>query len=98
MDTRGKKTAASVLEEVTREVGQWLNVLFTGRRKTGYTDLEASEMMMRSAMLRVGAAGITQLLQFPVPPAEQRTVPCSCGHTAHYQELRSKPSASLNEC
>jgi len=54
-------------------------------------DLEASEIMIRSAMHRVGAVGITQLLQFPVPPAEQRTVPCSCGHTAHYQELRSKP-------
>jgi hypothetical protein len=91
VDTRGKKTAAAVLEEVTCEVGRWLNVLFNGRRKTGYTDLEASEMLMRSAMLRVGAAGITQLLQFPVPPAEQRTVPCSCGHTARYQELRSKP-------
>ena len=48
-------------------------------------------MMMRPAMHRVGAAGITALLQFPVPPAEQRTAPCSCGHTAHYQELRSKP-------
>ena len=90
MDTRGKKTAAAVLEEVTREVDQWLNVLFNGRRKTGYLDLEASEMMIRSAMHRVGAAGITELLQFPVPPAEQRTLPCSCGHTAHYQELRSK--------
>jgi hypothetical protein len=53
-------------------------------------DLEASEIMIRSAMHRVGAVGITQLLQFPVPPAEQRTAPCSCGHTAHYQELRSK--------
>jgi len=91
VDARGKKTAAAVLEEVTREVGQWLNVLFHGRRKTGYTDLEASEMMIRAAMHRVGAVGITQLLQFPVPPADQRTVPCSCGHAAHYQELRSKP-------
>jgi hypothetical protein len=91
VDTGGKKTAAAVLEEVTREVGQWLNVLFHGRRKTGYTDLEASEMMIRAAMHRVGAVGITQLLQFPVPPADQRTVPCSCGHAAHYQELRSKP-------
>jgi hypothetical protein len=90
VDTRGKKTAAAVLEEVAREVGQWLNVLFRGRRKTGHMDLEASEIMIRSAMHRVGAVGITQLLQFPVPPAEQRTVPCSCGHTAHYQELRSK--------
>lgn len=91
MDSRGKKTAAAVLEEVTREVGQWLNVLFRGRRKTGHMDLEASEILIRSAMHRAGAVGITQLLQFPVPPAEQRTFPCSCGHTAHYQELRSKP-------
>ena len=90
MDSRGKKTAAAVLEEVAREVGQWLNVLFRGRRKTGHMDLEASEIMIRSAMHRVGAVGVTQLLQFPVPPAEQRTVPCFCGHTAHYQELHSK--------
>jgi hypothetical protein len=90
VDTRGKKTAAAVLEEVTGEVGQWLSVVFRGRRKTGHMDLEASEIMIRSAMHRVGAVGITQLLQFPVPPAEQRTVPCCCGHTAHYQELRSK--------
>ena len=54
-------------------------------------DLEASEMMIRSAMHRAGAAGMTHLLRFPVPPADQRTAPCSCGHTAHYQELRSKP-------
>ena len=67
-----------------------MNVLFRGRRKTGHMDLEASEIMIRSAMHRVGAVGMTQLLQFPVPPAEQRTMPCSCGHTAHYQELRSK--------
>lgn len=66
-------------------------MLFNGRRKTGHWDLEAIEMMIRSAMHRVGAAGITELLQFPIPPAEQRTVPCSCGHTAHYRELRSKP-------
>jgi len=67
-----------------------LNVLIRGQRKTGHMDLEASEIMIRSAMHRVGAVGITQLLQFPVPPAELRIVPCSCGHTAHYQELRSK--------
>jgi hypothetical protein len=91
LDSRGKKTAAAVLEEVTREVGQWLDVLFRGQRKTGHTDLEASEMLIRSAMHRVGAVGITQLLQFPVPPVAQRTVACSCGQTAHFQELRSKP-------
>lgn len=90
MDTGGKKTTAAVLEEVNREVDQWLNILFRGRRKTGHLDLEASEIMIRAAMHRVGAVGITHLLQFPVPPAELRTVPCSCGHTSYYQELRSK--------
>jgi hypothetical protein len=68
-----------------------LYVVFSGHRKTGRLDLEAVEMAVRSAMHRAGAAGLTQLLQFPVPGAEQRTVACSCGHTAHYQELRSKP-------
>ena len=48
-------------------------------------------MMIRSAMHRAGAVGITRLLQFAVPPVAQRTVACSCGHTAHFQELRSKP-------
>ena len=91
MDSGGKKTAVAVLEEVTHEVGQWLQVLFNGRRKTGQVDMEASEMMLRSAMHRAGAAGLTQLLRFSVPPAEQRTESCACGHTAHYQELRSKP-------
>jgi len=91
VDSRGKKRLLRCLEEVAREVGQWLNVLFRGRRKTGHMDLEASEIMIRSAMHRVGAVGVTQLLQFPVPPAEQRTVPCFCGHTAHYQELHSNP-------
>ena len=68
-----------------------LQVLFHGRRKTGHVDLEASEMMTRSAMHRVGAVGITALLQVPAPPAEQRTAPCSCGHPARYLELRRKP-------
>jgi hypothetical protein len=91
VDTGGKKTAAAIHAEITREIDQWLHVLFVGRRKTGYLDFEASEMMMRSAVHRVAAAGFTELLQFPVPPAEQRTVSCSCGHQARYRELRSKP-------
>ena len=91
MDAGGKKTAAAIVEEVFHEIDRLLPVLFNGRRKTGYVDLEASEMMMRSAMHRVGAAGITELLQFPVPLAEQRMAPCTCGHTAQYLELRTKP-------
>jgi hypothetical protein len=91
VDTGGKKTAVAVHEELTREIDQWLHVLVAGRRRTGQLDLEAIEMMMRSAMHRVAAAGLTELLQFPVPSGDQRKVPCSCGHTAHYRELRSKP-------
>jgi hypothetical protein len=68
-----------------------LRAIFTGRRKTGHPDLEASEMVARTAMHRAAAAVLTELLQFPAPPAGQRAVPCSCGHTARYQELRSKP-------
>ena len=71
MDTRGRKTAAAIYAEIIREIDQWLQVLFNGRRKTGHVDLEASEMMLRSAMHGAGAA-------------EQRTGPGSCGHTAHY--------------
>jgi hypothetical protein len=53
--------------------------------------LEAIEMAVRSAMHRAGAAALTELLQFPAPAADQRTIPCSCGHQAQYRELRSKP-------
>jgi len=68
-----------------------LRVIFTARRKTGRVDLEAIEMAVRSAMHQAGAAALTELLQFPVPAASQRTIPCSCGHPAHYRELRCKP-------
>jgi len=68
-----------------------LRVIFNERRKTGRLDLEAIEMAMRSAMHQAGAAALTELLQFEIPSAEQRTLPCSCGQQAHYRELRSKP-------
>ena len=66
-------------------------MIFQGRRKTGHLDLEAIEMAVRSAMHRAGAAALTELLQFPTPAADQRRLPCSCGHQARYRELRSKP-------
>src|SRR3984893_18466930 len=48
-------------------------------------------MAIRSAMHRAGAAALSQLLQFDPPGPEQRQLPCPCGHTAKYLELRSKP-------
>lgn len=60
------------------------------RRKRGRLDLEAMEMAVRSALHHAGATALGELLQFPVPAAEQRRIPCSCGHQANYQELRSK--------
>jgi hypothetical protein len=57
-------------------------------RKTGHVDLEAMEMLVRSAMHQAGATALTELLRFAVP--EQRTIPCPCGQQARYRELRSK--------
>jgi hypothetical protein len=42
-------------------------------------------------MHQAGAAALSQLLQFDAPVPEERQVPCTCGHTARYVELRSKP-------
>jgi len=66
-------------------------VIFRERRKTGRLDLESTEEAVRSALQHAGATALTKLLQFPAPAAEQRSVACSCGHQAGYQELRSKP-------
>jgi len=67
-----------------------LRVIFQDRRKTGRLDLEATEMAMRSALHRAGAAALSQLLQFPEPSQEQRSLPCPCGQRASYHQLRSK--------
>ena len=66
-------------------------MIFNGRHKTGHLDLEAIEMAVRSAMHQAGAAALAELLQFPAPADDQRSLPCSCGHQAQYRELRSKP-------
>jgi len=41
-------------------------------------------------MHQAGAAVLDQLLEFDPPSWEQRQLPCACGHTARYVELRSK--------
>ena len=66
-------------------------MIFNGRRKTDRFDLEAVEVTVRSAMHRAGAAALTELLRFPEPDTESRTVACACGQQAHYRELRAKP-------
>ena len=65
-------------------------MVFRERRKTGRLDLEATEMALRSALHRAGAAALSQLLQFAEPSQEQRTLPCPCGQRAPYHQMRSK--------
>ena len=66
-------------------------MVFRAQRQTGRIDLEAVEMAVRSALHRAGAAALSELLRFPAPTADQRTLPCGCGQPAHYRELRTKP-------
>ena len=68
-----------------------MRVVFEDRRKTGRLDLEATEMAMRAALHRAGAAALSQLLEFPAPSEEGRRRACPCGQQAHYRELRVKP-------
>ena len=95
MDGAGKKTAAAIHQEVTREVNQLLGRVFAQRRKEARTDLEAVESALRTALHHAGAAGLNQLLQFEAPAADQRQWPCRCGHHARYQEVRSKPLLTI---
>jgi hypothetical protein len=67
-----------------------LSRIFAERKQAGVLDLEAVEMGFRAALHQAGAAALTQLLQFAVPAADQRGIPCPCGHQAHYRELRSR--------
>ena len=68
-----------------------MRTIVNALRKTGRLDLEAIEMLVRSAMHQAGAAALTELLRFAAPAGGQRTLPCGCGQQAHYRELRSKP-------
>jgi hypothetical protein len=64
--------------------------VFEDRRKKGRLDLEATEMALRSALHRAGAAALSQLLEFPAPGKEEHTLACPCGQQAHCHGLRSK--------
>ena len=67
-----------------------MRIVVHDRRFRSCLDLEAVEMGLRSALHRAAAAGLTQLLKFPEPEADQRQVACPCGRSAFYVELRSK--------
>ena len=90
-DSGEKKTAEVIEQEVCREVEHLLRVLFGEHRPSAGLDLEAVEMAIRSAMHQAGAVALNQLLQFGPPGPERRQLPCGCGYTARYVELRSKP-------
>jgi hypothetical protein len=91
LDGSGKKTAAAIHLEIAREVNQLLARIFAEREKSGGTDLEAIEGALRASLHEAGTAALRELLQFEAPPPDQRQLPCSCGHQAQYQELRSRP-------
>jgi hypothetical protein len=88
--SREKKTATLIQQEITHELEHLLRLIFSQRGKTGRLDWEAIEMAIRSAMHPAGAAALTERLKFDPPGPDQRELPCPCGHTAHYVELRSK--------
>ena len=45
---------------------------------------------MRAAMHRAGAAALSQLLRGDPPGPDEREMPCPCGQTARYREMRSR--------
>ena len=64
--------------------------VFSERENTGRIDLEAVEMGLRTTLHQAGAAALGQLLAYPEPSTIQRQLPCRCGHTARYLDLREK--------
>jgi hypothetical protein len=90
LEHAGKKTVVAVHQEIAREVSGWLSRVFIERQNTGRMDLEAVEMGLRTTLHQAGAAALGQLLEYPEPAADQLQLPCSCGHTARYRELRPK--------
>ena len=89
MERGGKKTAAAVHQEITRELDALLPRIFAERRKTGDLDLEAVELAFRTAIHSAGAAGLSELLT--EPGSIPTTVPCACGSHARYKDMRRKP-------
>ena len=49
------------------------------------------EIAIRSTVQQTGADALTELLRFQPPDDGHRTVPCACGQTARYEEMRARP-------
>lgn len=48
-------------------------------------------MAIRSTVHQTGADAVTELLRFPPPDDDHRSLSCTCGQTAKYEGLRSRP-------
>jgi hypothetical protein len=70
-----------------------LDVIFTGLRKSGRFDLEATEAAIRSAAHHLGGTVLERLLSAPVEC--EREVPCPCGYQARFHEMRSKQLSTV---
>jgi hypothetical protein len=59
-----------------------------GARKSGQTDLEAVETLVRGSMHRAGAAILQRLL--PAPSARASPPRCACGHQTRHHDRRAR--------
>lgn len=48
-------------------------------------------MAIRSTVHRTGADAVTELLRLSPPDDDRRSIPCTCGRTARYEGMRSRP-------
>jgi hypothetical protein len=87
----GKKTTAAACENAAAQLEQQFQRIFHDRRQSGQLDLEAVETAIRSTVLQSGADAVTELLRCQPPDDGQRGIPCSCGQTARYEGVRSRP-------
>ena len=86
---RKKKRRLRSIARVAREIQAFLQVTFAADRKGEGTDMEALETGTRDALHRAGAVVLSRLLEAnPGPTATQ--VPCACGQSAQYHDVRSK--------
>jgi hypothetical protein len=48
-------------------------------------------MAIRSTVHQTGADAVTELLRLSQPDDDHRSIPCTCGRIARYEEMRSRP-------